>query len=92
MTDDKRDELIIDMHGKVTQMYGVLYENGLVAKVERHEETLRNGYLTCPVGDQIRAHLQDHKDRRYSVPVWVVVLIGVVGLLAPLAYHALGVQ
>ena len=83
MTDDKRDEMIIDMHGKVTQMYGVLYENGYIAKVEDMDRRIREGYLTCPVGKEIAAHLEVHKDRKYSVPVWVVVALAALTLAWP---------
>ena len=92
MTDEQRDGLLLDMHGKVEQMHGVLYLNGLVSKVERHEDMIREGHLTCPIGKNIADHLNDHRERRYSVPVWVVVLIGLVGLAAPLVYHALGIS
>jgi hypothetical protein len=90
VTDDKRDELIIDMHGKVTQMYGVLYENGLVAKVEDMDRRIRDGYQTCPIAKEIAAHLDEHKNRKYSVPVWVVVIMGVAGLGIPFFYKLVG--
>lgn len=90
MTDEQRDALLMDMHGKVEQMHGVLYLNGLVSKVERHETQLREGHLTCPVNEKMDSHLQDHRDRRYSVPVWIVILIGILGLAAPFLYKAVG--
>lgn len=96
MTAAKRDELIIDMHGKVAQMYGVLYEDGLVAKIERHEEVLREGHLTCPIRAEVGAvdkkiedHLEAEKTRKYQVPAWVVIVIGVVALVAPFVERAL---
>ena len=83
MTDDQRDQLLIDMHGKVTKMHGVLYENGLVKKVEEHETKLRDGYLTCPIGAKLNDHLQEHKDKKYNVPAAYLVVVGLVSMAAP---------
>jgi hypothetical protein len=83
MTDEQRDGLLLNIYGKVEQMHGVLYLNGLVAKIGRHEEIIREGHLTCPIGSEIARHLNDHKNRKYNVPVWVVVLVGMIGVASP---------
>ena len=49
MDDSKRDEMLIDMHAKLSQVHDRIYKNGLLSKVERHEEILRDGHLTCPI-------------------------------------------
>ena len=85
MTDDQRDEMLVDMHGKVTLMYGVLFDNGLIAKVEKHEEAIKNGHLTCPIGKEITDHIKTGENKKYLVPVWVVILMGALALIAPFA-------